>query len=177
MRWPRITAALMVVLFAGVAAWFASTNDGNWLRATPIAAPAVEFRLIDGRVVELASLRGNVVLVDFWATSCAICIAELPYVASLAKELAPRGFEVIAVAMPYDRPDHVLHYVERSGLDLKFALDIQGELVTRLGPVNGTPTLLLIDRNGNIALRLEGPQQPDALRQAISQLLDPPASG
>jgi thiol-disulfide isomerase/thioredoxin len=72
------------------------------------AAPAVDFKIIDGRTLNLQQFTGQPVLVVFWATTCPSCIKEIPHLSGLYEELAPRGLEIIAVAMAYDPPNQVM---------------------------------------------------------------------
>lgn len=134
-------------------------------------APDLSFGLIDGSRIALSELRGRVVLVDFWATSCVVCVAEMPGLARLHRELAPRGLVTVAVAMPYDRPDFVVHFARTRDLPFAVALDPMGQAVRALGPVRGTPTLLLIDRSGTIVDAFEGSIDFPGLRAAIERAL------
>lgn len=152
---------------AGVAGWSALR-----LLNAPVQAPGnVEFATIDGERIALDDLRGRVVLVNFWATSCVICLAEMPQLARLHAQLAPRGLETVAVAMPFDRPDFVTHYAQRAALPFRVALDPLGKATRALGPVRGTPTLLVIDREGAIVRRIEGAFDIAQLGALIERLL------
>jgi len=122
-------------------------------------APDVSFGTLQGETLTTASLRGKVVLVNFWSTSCATCIKEMPQLAETHRKYHARGFETVAVAMSYDPPSHVLHYAERSALPFKVALDLRGEVARRFGDVRETPTTFLLDRRGNIVKRYRG--EPD----------------
>ncbi|MDH5179339.1 MAG: TlpA family protein disulfide reductase [Gammaproteobacteria bacterium] len=117
---------------------------------TPQAAPAVRFQLLDGRVMEMAELRGKPVLVVFWATTCHSCLKEIPHFSKLYQELSPQGLEIIAVAMPYDRPDHVLAMQQTMKIPYPIAIDIQGEVVRAFGNVPVTPNTFVIDPAGFI---------------------------
>jgi len=133
--------------------------------------PSLAFAALDGRRILLADLRGQVVLVDFWATTCTICLNEMPEIARLHRELAPRGLATIAVAMPYVRPDFVMDYARRARLPFPVALDPDSAVVRALGPVRGTPTLRVIDRSGALADRLEGATGAGALRALLERRL------
>ena len=74
-------------------------------------APAVLYTLLDGAKANRA-LRGKVVLVNFWATSCASCVAEMPQIAGTFDQFKGRGFETLAVAMSYDAPALVARFTE-----------------------------------------------------------------
>ncbi len=166
-RAAALAAALFGVASIGIGAWFALTRTPR----PPTMAPEVAFTAIDGRELTLAGMRGKVVLVDFWATSCVICVKELPEIARIHRRLEARGLVTIAVAMPYDRPDYVLHYVRRNALPFPVALDPMGRVVDALGPVRGTPTLLLIDRAGRVVERVEGGSDLAALERRIEREL------
>lgn len=123
------------------------------------AAPPVTFVSLKGEKITTADLRGRVVLVNFWATDCAICIKEMPEITATYNKYHAQGFETIAVAMKYDPPDYVLHYAEKSQLPFKVALDPLGELAKAFGDVKLTPTTFIIDRQGRLVTRILG--KPD----------------
>ena len=126
---------------------------------TAPAAPAVTFISIEGEKIATADLRGKVVLVNFWATDCAVCVREMPQIVAVYDKFRARGFETIAVAMRHDPPNHVLAYVAKNKLPFKVALDPMGELARAFGDVRLTPTTFIIDRQGRIIKRIVG--EPD----------------
>ena len=73
-------------------------------------APSVVFTTLEGKKISMASLKGKVVLVNFWASDCRACVTEMPALASTYNLYKDKGFEIIAVAMPYDPPAQVLNY-------------------------------------------------------------------
>jgi thiol-disulfide isomerase/thioredoxin len=125
----------------------------------PVAAAEVSFIGLKGERTALSSLRGKVVLVNFWATTCAICLREMPKIAETHEKYRARGLETIAVAMAYDRPDWVFEYAERTRPPFAIALDLQGKAARAFGGVRGTPTSFLLDKKGRIVWRVEG--EPD----------------
>jgi len=110
----------------------------------------VSFTLIDGRRLSMAQLRGQPVLVTFWATSCVMCIKEIPDLIKLYKKYTPKGLKIIAVAMPYDRPDHVVEMVKLKNLPYPVALDIDAQIVRSFNNVRVTPNHFLIAPDGSI---------------------------
>ena len=146
--------------------------DGDRL-AVGDPAPDVTFVGIDGTRPRLAEL-GRAVLVSFWATDCRICLEEAPALAALRERLAPRGFELVSVAMPYDRPDLVL---ERAGSwRHPVALDIDGATLAAFEPVPGTPTAVLVGPAGTVLARWSGPADVAALEARLDALLPPAAA-
>jgi thiol-disulfide isomerase/thioredoxin len=138
--------------------------------------PETEFTLLDGRKVTLRSLRGRPVLVSFWATTCQPCIEELPDLIRLYNAWHMLGFELIAVAMPYDPPALVQEFAQRRSLPYSVALDVQGKLTTAFGGVPYVPTAFVIAPNGNIVLNSTGRLDIDKARRIIAKYLKGTAS-
>lgn len=153
-----------ISLVAGAAAIVAGTTV---LALREPAAPQVKYVTIGGETITTADLRGKVVMVNFWATDCAPCVAEMPKIVETYNRYRARGFETIAVAMSYDPPNRVLDYAGRNRLPFKVALDLSGEL-ERGFAVQFTPTTFIIDRRGNLVKRYLG--EPDFAR--LRALLD-----
>lgn len=134
--------------------------------ATP--APDVTFTSLTGERISLKALRGKVVMVNFWATSCSTCVHEMPQMVATYDRYKDRGLDFVAVAMSYDPPNYVLNYAETRKLPFKVSLDPQDVLAKSFGDVKLTPTTFLIDRDGNIIKRYVG--EPDF--EALHRLLD-----
>jgi peroxiredoxin len=134
-------------------------------------APAVSFTSITGEQISAASLRGKVVLVNFWATSCSTCIAEMPQMVETYKKYQDRGLEFVAVAMSYDPPAYVQNYAQTKQLPFKVALDTGDVAAKAFGDVKLTPTTFLIDKNGMILKRFVGVPEFPALHQLLEEAL------
>lgn len=113
-----------------------------------MAASTPAFTTLEGKTIALSELRGKVVLVNFWATSCGICLEEMPDLVRTYKRYHPRGFEVIAVAMHYDKLGDIRNYVRKHGLPFPIVYDTDGSIAKEFGQVNATPTAFLIDASG-----------------------------
>ena len=127
--------------------------------------------LLDGSAVQTADLRGKVTLVNFWATSCTICVAEMPHIVDTYRKYAPQGFETLAVAMRYDPPSYVVNYARTRQLPFKVAIDNVGAAAQAWGPVEATPTTFLLNRRTEIVERIVGEPDFARLHQRIEQLL------
>ena len=160
----KLLAAAVAAVLLGLA--------GYVVLARPVA-PAVDFTTLGGERVAMHDLRGKVVLVNFWATSCATCMKEMPEVVKTYERFAPRGFELLAVAMAYDPPDYVRNYAQQHRLPFKVVLDAQGSIAAAFDNVNLTPTAVLIDKNGRILRRILG--EPDFA--ALNSLIDKELAG
>ena len=135
------------------------------------AAPDVKVTLLDGRPQALSALRGKVVLVNFWATSCTTCVHEMPQIISTHQKFQNQGYETLAVAMSYDTPDYVASFAQTRGLPFLVALDKSGEAAKGFGEVRLTPTSFLLDKQGHIVKKYVGEPDFAALHQLIGQLL------
>jgi peroxiredoxin len=137
----------------------------------PAPAPGIEYTLLDGSRHHSDELRGKVVLVNFWATSCVSCIREMPRLAATQRQYGARGFETLAVAMPYDPPAYVISYAESRQLPFGVVIDNTGEVVRRYGSVQVTPTSFLLDRQGRIVRRWVGEPDFQQLHRLLDELL------
>lgn len=158
-----VIVLLLVLAGLVIASWF-------WLRPAQ-AAPNVELLQITGERTQLAGLRGKPTLLNFWATDCVVCLAEQPGWVELYEELAPRGLNLVGVAMPYDPPNRVVEWTEAKQLPYPIALDLDGEVAMAFGPVRVTPTTVLIDAEGNIRWIRLGRLDMAKLRQELISLL------
>jgi peroxiredoxin len=149
----RAIIAVVAVAAAASGAYFAVAPNG------PARIPAVSLTTIQGEKLTPADLRGKVVLVNFWATSCVTCVKEMPKLVETYRKHRDRGFETIAVAMSYDPPNYVLHYAEKNTLPFKVALDPVGAAARAFGDVSLTPTTFIVDKRGTIVKRYLG--EPD----------------
>jgi peroxiredoxin len=142
------TLALVAVLGAAVAAFTRSE-----------AAPEVRFTNLAGGSFTTSELRGKVVLVNFWATDCTTCMHEMPKMVETYNKFAPRGYEMVAVAMSYDHPNFVAAYAQKNRLPFKVALDVDGTVAREFGNVRVTPTTYLLDKRGRVLKQYLG--EPD----------------
>lgn len=135
------------------------------------SAPAVTFTTIEGTRIAPAEWQGQVTLVNFWATTCAVCAAEMQEMAATYRAYASSGFQLVAVAMPYDRPDWVATFAERRALPFPVALDYDGAVSAAFGGIEGTPISFLIDKRGRIIERIVGAPNFVRLRATIEREL------
>jgi peroxiredoxin len=155
MKWSR-AGIIAGVAAAAVAAAVHFAQSSGFLARPPAQFPAVTLTTIQGEQLTAADLRGKVVLVNFWATSCATCVAEMPQLVAAWRRHRARGFETVAVAMRYDPPNYVVRFAEQNALPFKVALDPVGAAARAFGDVRLTPTTFLVDRRGNLVKRWVG---------------------
>jgi peroxiredoxin len=135
------------------------------------AAPESTFVLLDGSKKTTADLKGKVTLVNFWATSCVTCVAEMPKVISTYNKYKSQGYDTLAVAMSYDPPSYVVNYTETRKLPFKVAIDNTGAVAKAWGDVQLTPTTYLVNKRGEIVKQYVGEPDFAALHQLIEKLL------
>ncbi|MGD9386535.1 MAG: TlpA disulfide reductase family protein [Thioalkalispiraceae bacterium] len=124
------------------------------------------------RTIDLKQLKGRPVLVTFWATSCSGCIKEMPHLIELYKELAPKGLEIIGIAMSYDRPDHILEMQKRKEIPYPIVYDGINEASRAFGGIRLTPTTFLINPKGQIVRQKLGEMDMELLHAQILTMLN-----
>lgn len=134
-------------------------------------APDAAFVRLDGTTGRIADLRGKVVLVNFWATSCATCIAEMPGLIDTHQRYQARGYETLAVAMSYDPPSYVVNFTETRKLPFKVAIDNTGAVAKAWGDVKLTPTTYIVNKRGEIVKSYIGAPDFEELHKLIERLL------
>jgi peroxiredoxin len=159
----KIVSIVFVGCLVAIGAWFA-------FKPYP-PAPNVTIETLQGESVELASLKNNVVLVEFWATSCVTCVKQMPSTIELYKELAPKGFKVVAMAMSYDPVEFVRSFVESRQVPFIIGLDTSGSVAKAFGDVKLTPTFFLINKQGRIIKQYLGNYDKADMRQTIEKAL------
>lgn len=156
----------------GLVLVFAIAGIGVWqLYGSSKTAPDVTFTSLTGQKITTQDLRGKVVLVKFWATSCVTCIQQMPDMIKIYDQLAPKGYEAIAVAMEYDPPNYVKNYAESRQLPFPVAIDAQGSIAKAFGDVQLTPTAFLIDKQGRIIKRYLGNYDKSAFVSTVEKAL------
>ena len=134
-------------------------------------APASTFVLLDGSSQTTADMKGKVTLVNFWATSCTTCVAEMPQIVATYDKYKDKGYDTIAVAMQYDPPSYVVNFAQTRKLPFKVAIDNTGKVAEAWGDVKLTPTTYIVDKQGQIVKKYVGAPNFDELHKLIEKLL------
>ena len=143
-----------------------------WLTPSGIKqAPTLNVTTLQGQPISLTALQGKPVLITFWATTCPGCIKEMPHLIELYKELAPRGVEIIGIAMDYDPEDQVRTMVAQKKVPYPIAIDKDGSAATAFGGISLTPSTFLIDPQGRIVQYKLGEMDMKALHNRIIAML------
>lgn len=166
MKIKDLLSGLFALLLIGALAYV-------WLSPQGLKeAPVLSLRTLDGNPVELTSLRGKPLLVTFWATSCTGCVKEIPHLIELYQEFAPQGLQMLAIAMSYDPPNHVIAMRDARQLPYPIALDIDGNAALAFGDIRLTPTSFLIAPDGRIVREKIGELDMNEVRAQLRSMLE-----
>jgi thiol-disulfide isomerase/thioredoxin len=177
-----------LILLAVIATGFPSCNSKNWFKASaqesnakgPLpTAPDVTFKDLQGNDVSIASMKGKVVVLNFWATWCEPCQVEIPWMIDLQQKYSGKGFTILGAAMDDEGKSVVEPYVQKMQFDvdghsmtMNYPIVLgNDDLASKFGGLIGLPTTVVITRDGKIAKRFIGLANREQLEKQIQALL------
>jgi cytochrome c biogenesis protein CcmG/thiol:disulfide interchange protein DsbE len=168
-RRGAVAASLASILLVPAPSGVASGAVGGGLKP---GSPAPGFSLTDitGRRLDLASYRGKVVLLDFWATWCGPCRKEIPRFVEMQEEYGPRGLQILGISLD-DSAEPVRGFYRELKMNYPVALG-DAALAEKYGGVLGLPTAFLIGRDGRIRASHVGEADLTLIEKEIVELLD-----
>ena len=167
-----LTAGLLVLMAAGLAMWGPGHGAVVQSARRPIpgqAAPDFTLTLLDGSTITLSGLRGQVVVVNFWASWCPPCEEETPDLQAVWEEYQGRGVAFVGIAYKDDEP-MVRDFIARYGVTYLIGLDLTGDLAARYG-LTGVPETFVVGPDGRVAAFYIGPVTAEQLRADLDGLL------
>lgn len=153
----------------------AEETDAPLTADDPIPAPDFELPTGSGEPFRLSDHRGEVVVLNLWATWCPPCRHEIPDFIGLQDEYRDDGLTVVGVSLDEDGWDAVRPFAEEMGISYAIAVD-DGTVDGLYGPTVSLPTTFVIDRDGNVAHYIPGMILRDDLEPLLRPLLDAPPS-
>jgi peroxiredoxin len=132
-------------------------------------APDFTIRDVTGNTVRLSDLRGRGVLLNFWATWCPPCRAEIPYLIAAQEKYGAKGIVVIGIDFG-ESDDQVKRFAQENGMNFRLAMDDTGEVYQTYN-VRGIPTTYFIDRNGVIVAKQSGGINPALIDRVLAKIL------
>lgn len=133
-------------------------------------APALALKDLRGRTLRLSDYKGKVVVLNFWATWCPPCRAEMPDLIKMQREYRSKGLQVIGVTYPPEEIKEVRQFIRKLGVNYPIALGTK-ETKTLFDETETLPLTVVIDRQGNVRERIEGILLPEEFEQKIKPLL------
>lgn len=133
-------------------------------------APTLVLKDIQGRTVRLSDYKGKVVMLNFWATWCPPCRAEMPDLIRMQREYRRQGLQVIGITYPPEEIAKVRQFIRKLGVNYPIALGTK-ETKTLFDETETLPVTIVIDREGKVRERIEGILLPVEFEQRIKPLL------
>ena len=134
------------------------------------AAPAWSLMNLEGKPVSSESLKGKVVIVDFWATWCGPCRASIPHLVALQNTYKAKGFEVVGVSLDQQGPAKVQSFVTQYEIPYTIVMGNQ-KVVDSFGGVRGIPTAFIISQDGKIYRKIVGLVGKEQYEKDVKALL------
>jgi cytochrome c biogenesis protein CcmG/thiol:disulfide interchange protein DsbE len=133
-------------------------------------APNFSLQTQNGKVIELSKLTGKVVLVNFWATWCPPCRAEIPDFIEVYNTYKSKGFEIVGIALDEDGWSKVAPYIEKAKMNYPIVLG-SAKVVQQYGGIEAIPTTFIVDKKGYIVASQVGLVSKELLEQKLKSLL------
>lgn len=176
--WSFLVGVLVVVALVGVGTAFQTDPAPAWAESerTPDEAPNFALETLDGDTFRLKEYRGDVVVLNFWATWCPPCRKEIPTFVKLQRELGSRGLQFVGVALERDAgPEEVRAFAEKMDINYPVGLG-DGSIAQKYGGVWGLPRTFVIGPEGTIQGHIPGMATEAMLRPGLEKLLEKTSS-
>lgn len=134
------------------------------------SAPQFEFKDVNGRIVRLSDFRGKVILINFWATWCPPCRAEMPDLVKLQHQYGTEGLQIIGVSYPPQKKSRVVRFAKSLKVNYPIVLGTR-ELKARYSSDETLPLTVVIDRDGKVSEIISGILLREEFDEKIKPLL------
>jgi len=176
-----LTVIMFLAHFAGRSARLSYARAEKRSQASATSSvPDFALKDLDGRDESLGQFKGQVVLVNFWATWCGPCRIEIPWLMDLQEKYEPQGFTVLGVAMDEEGESAVVPFVQKERFKLgtksqpmNYPILIgNDDAAKKFGGLVGLPTTILISQDGRQVERIDGLLSYDEMQKTIKSLLE-----
>ena len=164
----RVVVAAIVLIAAGALMWQFRHGHPPQKGGSPDALQ-FSFKDLNGNTINSASLRGKVVLVDFWATWCVPCESEIPHLVEWQQKYGARGLQVVGLSMD-DTPGPVQPYMAKHGVQYPVAM-ADDKTVAAFGGILGLPVNVIVGRDGKVVTKHAGVTDIAVLQKEVEQAL------
>ena len=178
-RWGRVAFDVAFWLaVVGILAWRAwpQASAAVGIARGELPVPDVALTTLDGQRLSTADLRGQVVLVNFWATWCGPCRVEMPGFQDVYDSRRERGFTIVGVSQDVGTPDLVRHFIRERDITYPIVAGTP-DLERAFGGISLLPTSFLVGRDGRIRHVVRGVFLEPTLAAAVDRLLEEPSPG
>ncbi len=135
-----------------------------------VSAPDFALKNLEGEVVRLSDYEGKVVFLNFWATWCPPCRAEIPYFIELVEQYGDDGFEVIGVGLDPRDFAKIPAFVDQQGINYTILYDTQG-VSSIYGGIQSIPTTFVISRDGKVVEQIVGSRPKNVFESYVKKWL------
>jgi cytochrome c biogenesis protein CcmG/thiol:disulfide interchange protein DsbE len=161
--------ASLAVLLVGFSLLFFSAE------AKDAAAPNWSLKDLDGKTVKLSDFKGQVLILNFWATWCPPCVAEIPDFIEVEKEYHGKGVAVVGISIDSIQPSEVAAFAKKRGINYPVLMSTD-EVAAAYGADQAVPITVVIKPDGTIADKQQGMVSKSYLENQIAKLLPAAAS-
>src|SRR5260221_13230107 len=147
--------------------------DGALCRAADpkMAAPDWQLTDVEGKLVKLSDFKGKVIILDFWATWCPPCRAEIPGFVAIQKKYADKGFTMVGVSLDQQGPSVVKSFMRSFGMNYPVVMANQQIVINYVG-ITAIPTTFVMYRQGNVVTAYQGAMDQATFESVIGPLLE-----
>ena len=161
------TIGIVAVVVAAAFGYVRLAERKGYALARGSAAPAFRLAALAGGEQDLAAARGQVVVLNFWATWCPPCVAEMPSLERLHRALGPEGLAVVTVSTDEDEAE-LQRFVRERSLTIPVLKDPGGRVAASLYRTTGYPESFVLDREGKVVEHVVGPAEWDSPERLAS---------
>jgi thiol-disulfide isomerase/thioredoxin len=177
-----VVVAITALLFSGkflshprvgtASANGSSSPQNQFGPARGTMAPDFELQVLQGKgkTIQLSSLKGKAVIVNFWATYCDPCKIEMPWLAELQKKYGPQGFQILGIVMDDPGEKTIVDFTRKMGVNYPVLVGTE-KVADLYGGIDGLPTTFFLDRDGKVVDRVLGLEDESLIEGSIKKSL------